>query len=254
MRVLILLALAGLCGACGAGPVAGDSGAAPGSAGDSGATLTPGSEVSTAPPPVSVGNIGDACQGSGDCKDFNGVPALCMKASEGYEMSPTWPGGYCTFGCDHEDPKCPPGSVCSDGSRLTETGDRCLRPCGADADCRTGYVCEKGLCVPPLGCDVTCEGCCDAQGNCLPGTSDTACGNWGEECRACGTFEACTYEYLYACTCANDCEDGCCDPSTGACLPGTSSSACGTYNSTCWVCGANRVCVLTNGNYSCEAK
>ncbi|MEZ4226885.1 MAG: hypothetical protein R3B13_38445 [Polyangiaceae bacterium] len=166
--------------------------------------------------------IGDECSVSTDCS--NAGDRLC---------DTTQPGGYCTiFNC--EPGTCPEEAVCiafkNSPSQLCpdpQLGDRlrrtfCLRSCGGDDDCRSGYKCidlakdnpwkasvaEYGasgkvcivpfsgvpasgditdICAPAQGCSASsCAGCCDGQGLCRAGTEATACGSAGGACTSCG--------------------------------------------------------------------
>ncbi len=190
--------------------------------------------------------IGDDCSVSTDCS--NAGDRLC---------DTTQPGGYCTiFNC--EPGTCPeeaicisfknsPSSVCPDpqsGDRLRRTF--CMRSCGGNDDCRSGYKCtdlgkdnpwkatvaEYGgvsgkvcivpfrgatasggpadICSPAKGCTAeSCGGCCDALGFCRSGTEVAACGNAGGAC--------------------TDCTGGSCvalpTPPGGACVGGTDAGS-----------------------------
>lgn len=204
--------------------------------------------------PSTNGLVGDPCTTADDCKPTEGARPVCMTQSKGVDTW-DWIGGYCTFGCNEENPKCPTGSICSSVGYRME-GQRCLATCNSDVDCRTPhYKCSSGVCEsntkadtpPPPGpnCSETCKGCCDGNGNCLPGTGDSACGYGGETCYACEAQETCVDSFgSHYCRCRNDCENGCCDPQTGACQPGDADSACGDVGTICLVCKPDEKCDL----------
>ncbi len=111
---------------------------------------------------------------------------------------------------------------------------------------------QKAGCGPE-----TCDGCCDGDGNCRPGTERAFCGSGGGACRICvgGRCEqnVCVYEECNA----SNCPAGCCRED-GACLAGTDNAACGTGGEPCQsctegYCEANR-CVFDElcGPGNCE--
>ncbi len=153
---------------------------------------------------------------------------------------------------------------CCPGLVLDATG-RCAVPCGPDGTCCPGGRCTGGVCHPcPWGqrcngnqcvCDgQSCpHGCCDAQGNCQAGTTDSVCGNLGNACLACANPNpVCSNQSCTTCTAERRCPGGCCDIPTGTCQPGSAATACGSVGGTCATCsgeaptcGASGVCVCT---------
>ena len=133
----------------GSGGTAGPSGV--GGAGASAATSGGSGGVGGAPASTAttVGNggaggggiVGGPCQSNSDCPE--GGPAtgggICIMQA---------PGGYCSIkiaecSVGGQDPLCPAGSICANGTGLCGTpGDFCLAACANDADCRPSYGCK----------------------------------------------------------------------------------------------------------------
>ncbi len=86
----------------------------------------------------------------------------------------------------------------------------------------------------------TCDGCCNAEGECVTGQEAGACGRGGEQCADCAVLggrcqEGQCVEETRECgpgTCP-----GCCDEQ-GRCLAGVWPSACGRGGEACRDCGA----------------
>jgi hypothetical protein len=130
-------------------------------------------------------------------------------------------------------------------------------------------VCSDGQCVAELGgggCAQTCPlGCCDALGQCHPGSSDTMCG--AASCQDCTTTgEQCSSQSCGpppdggACN-VETCPSGCCDQ-FGNCLQGITSTVCGSLGIFCQNCLlANQLCstqqqctsALPDGGNPCNA-
>jgi len=132
--------------------------------------------------------------------------------------------------------------------------------CGAfGANCQnclgSGQICSNQQCVYPAEGGVpcgplTCEGCCDALGNCLMTNTDVECGNGGRLCADCtkvgGTCQpafASVPPAPGACVvpdggviCSQTC-DGCCD-ANGNCQPGFADGQCGEVGRACQNCMA----------------
>jgi hypothetical protein len=95
------------------------------------------------------------------------------------------------------------------------------------------------------GCSVAnCMGCCQ-NGQCQPGTANTACGYGGISCRPCTGGEQCKDGVCVtggACGPAS-CPAGCCDPA-GNCMGGGTVEACGMNGLACKTCDeATQVCL-----------
>lgn len=91
--------------------------------------------------------------------------------------------------------------------------------------------------TPQDDCAMECQGCCDDEGTCRPGTSRDQCGWGGSACNACGENQPCEQAAgggeCAACSPFN-CE-GCCT-SDGACVAGTADDACGRDANQCVAC------------------
>jgi hypothetical protein len=99
----------------------------------------------------------------------------CATPPEGTPCGPSTCQGCCddTGMCGYGDED----TACGKG------GNRC-------ADCTTprGGSCSGGYCLGPGGtmpCSETCQGCCDAQGNCQAGFANSQCGGLGATCEDC---------------------------------------------------------------------
>ncbi|MBI5500959.1 MAG: hypothetical protein HY907_12005 [Deltaproteobacteria bacterium] len=91
-------------------------------------------------------SVGGPCTNDWDCP---GEMPLCVTA---LGTGVIIPGGYCTFGCDPADGRCPPGSRCV-AYGFDRVGAACLATCATDEDCRAGYRCLAVLgnvCFPDI--------------------------------------------------------------------------------------------------------
>jgi|GEM_PF-3078985 hypothetical protein len=131
-----------------------------------------------------TGAVGSSCGDRADCE------------SNACYMDPPFTDGYCVQDCGEGD-SCPAGSTC-----YPAYGFRwCLDQCANDTECRSGYVCEYGVCRPP------CENAdtCAAGDRCDNGRCKGPC-QISEDCGD-----------------AMRCQDGKCLPpclGNGDCLPG----------------------------------
>lgn len=81
--------------------------------------------------------------------------------------------------------------------------------CG-DVICGLGQRCVDDECV----CDpASCDGCCNSEARCQPGTEAEACGSAGRSCEACPSGEPCDEGACAGCN-AETCSNGCCSGST----------------------------------------
>ncbi|MCB9593214.1 MAG: hypothetical protein H6719_10820 [Sandaracinaceae bacterium] len=109
--------------------------------GNMGFTCNPGTGLCTEG--FDAANLGEPCSNAGDCPG-----GLCLS-----EPASGWPAGTCTFpGCrltgTGMEPACAMGSTCvDDGAGDPELGV-CVDACTAPTDCRPGYDCTGGACVP----------------------------------------------------------------------------------------------------------
>jgi hypothetical protein len=133
------------------------------------------------------------------------------------------------------------GNVCSE-SQVCQ-GGTCLGAggalCSSNSQCASGLYCSTGGTCEPCGPTTCATGCCDANGVCQPGTSNTACGFGGVPCSVCNTTTQVCAGAAHSCEqlCGPDtCPTGCCDPSTNNCLPGNTAEACGYGGEVCVQC------------------
>lgn len=144
-----------------------------------------------APVASGAGQVGDACEGFGDCS--GGQLGACIGQANG------WKAGYCSRICsDAAGEGCPTGSHC--GLRDATTGKGyCVKDCANDTQCRAdGYRCWDGDgvagndCVPAATGTGAVGGACGAIWDC-GGDEDGYClgedDDWkaGYCTRSCGT-------------------------------------------------------------------
>lgn len=117
---------------------------------------------------------------------------VCVTAS----VNACGAGGTACFACDPVlADNCSDAGRCQCGDRPScapERGsDQCVAGqcrCGAGAPCAPGTRCDNGVCRCTAD---SCAGCC-ADNECLPGTSDSACGESGAACAVCDASAHCT--------------------------------------------------------------
>lgn len=106
-----------------------------GSGGSGGAAGNGAGQGGNATTELADGTLGSSC---GTCT----APLTCITDA-------SVPGGYCTTTCS--DQTCGDKGVCY----ATQGGNYCLRKCGSNADCRTGYSCQgdpgNTVCFPGGG-------------------------------------------------------------------------------------------------------
>jgi hypothetical protein len=165
----------------------------------------------------------------------------------------------CNFGCCDAQGLCQSGfgdATCGNFGNSCQNcfqfGERCLNQ-------QCNIVPEGGVCNSQ-----TCPfGCCDGFGNCQPGFSPFACGNFGNFCQNCGLFgeqcqrQQCTFVPDGGFCNARTCPSGCCD-GFGNCQPGIAQVACGSFGTSCQNCAqfgqtcSNQQCVLPDAGF-CDA-
>jgi hypothetical protein len=104
------------------------------------------------------GGLGDPCTSSGDCRELPGESRFCAtEIPMGPGGTVTFPGGYCSMGCNSLD-GCGEGGHCL----MSPTGGEgmCMKLCDDDTDCRVseGYSCTSipspspppDMCFPPM--------------------------------------------------------------------------------------------------------
>jgi hypothetical protein len=148
--------------------------------------------------------------------------------------------------CDVLTAQCQPGrsdALCGSGGSICQTC--ALTP--TKGAIFTPSVCSNQFCAsaPPCPC---ASGCCDANGVCHPGASNTQCGGPQTYCEDCTAVGAqCSQQQcgasLDAGVCnAQTCPTGCCDLS-GQCQQGLTSTLCGASGANCTDChGAGQIC------------
>ncbi len=193
---------------------------------------------------AACGKVGGTCASCGpdqSCKERTCTDIPCEKQCTGKQCGDDGCGGTCgTCGANQ---KCMPDGTC------------CTPSC--DGKCQSASDGCGGTCSN----NAPCVGCCDAQGTCLAGTTNAACGLNGQTCAACVSPELCQNNTCQEpcvpdCTgkcptgpdgCGGTCSpnppcDGCCDVN-GTCMGGTSAVACGKSGAACKVCIAGEQCL-----------
>lgn len=194
-------------------------------------------------------------------------------------------GGHAAGCCDSSgacqqgllDTACGPAAFCQDCAATGETcgtagpgpGFCCTPGGGCGGNCGEENFDDCGVLCPNL---FTCDGCCDADRNCNPGNSSSACGI-GDLCGVCTGAEVCNVtgsgatasascgtcangatqtvdcnghcglqqqscqggQWQNVGSCTNDCTGGCCAQQLGVC-GGTGATACGGDNGACTDC------------------
>jgi hypothetical protein len=218
------------------------------------------------PPSCGPANCAGCCQGSvcmsgtngaacgekgGQCQDCGATGATCL--SDGGA------GGMCgAEACDSV--SCPNGCcdanlTCQPGTSLGAcgVGGNSCEDCSAFGPGRGGFapfqlICSNQTCVPGPPC--TCaNGCCDANGACQTGSSNTQCGSPYSFCDDCTlSGSQCSNQQCGAALDAGvcnveTCPSGCCD-SFGVCQQGITGLQCGTAGTNCQTClNSSETCV-----------
>ncbi len=141
---------------------------------------------------------------------------------------------------------------CIDGICLPGTSSaNCGEAGAACSACSAPDTCFQHACQNPFDASApidcgphNCNGCCVGD-ICLPGTSLSNCGSYGQACSVCEQPNLChsgtcqpVSDAGAACSAANC--NGCCQ--SGICLPGTSLGSCGSGGNTCTTCPPQYVC------------
>ena len=146
-------------------------------------------------------------------------------------------GGFCEATCG---PTTCPNGCCVNGACAVGKQDTACGVKGASCtDCTAeGEVCSGQACVAPPCSSQNCNGCCDKNGKCQTGTSNTVCGADGASCADCTpSKDVCTNQACVPTCGPSNCAAGCCD-AQGACEAGFLDSACGSEGATCTNCTA----------------
>lgn len=218
---------------CAAGRCVGgiDAGPTDGGANDAGDRIDAGPPCSSTETDCGDGGDDD-CDAMIDCADPDCAEQTCAGGAR-------CGGGVCCSTCVSAGACVASTSPAACGSG----GEACVR-CPDCVDCRSGVcsgdvtagtACRSGVCIgsPATTC---CTGCVDGDdvtGTCLPGSSDSACGDGGDPCASCGANATCSSR--------NECCGGC-TLTSGACWPGTSRLNCGTGGAECVNCGTGFDC------------
>lgn len=165
------------------------------------------------------------------CGSDNSTPAPVTEDA-GVRVEHDTGEGPC-FGCFDLQGECQDGKAddaCGGG------GVDCM-PCTGVTVCTDDGVCRE---PPPCNPD-TCDGCCNAVGDCVTGDSGMACGAGGQVCAGCRDGQTCQGgRCVFGCG-PDNCA-GCCD-STGACVAGDADVTCGRGGAACSDCQtAGQVC------------
>lgn len=164
-------------------------------------------------------DVGKTCTAQGVCSSGGG--GACNATN-------------CAAGCCGFDDKCKLGRSATECG----VGGVSCQVCGA------GEQCENQSCTK-VSCDATTcpTGCCSATGDCLPGTTEGACGSGGQACKTCDgqTCENGQCKAIAKPCDATICPNGCCD-SDGTCVTSPTDQKCGGGGEACEACGTGQTC------------
>ena len=167
--------------------------------------------------------------GGAVCAYCEGTTKICFNQSCRACDSTTCPNGCCDG-----DGICRPGTW----SEKCGTGGAACSYCWAykQEGC-VGQRCQR--------CDATTcpNGCCNSKYECVPGSSNIACGTGGAACTNCTLTanKTCSGQTCQACN-ATTCPNGCCDALRG-CEPGTDYMFCGQGAQACATCRDGQQCL-----------
>lgn len=168
------------------------------------------------PPKCGPANCGGCCDAQGNCQPGSAATVCgsggqaCSNCSAQSKVCIS-PGNYCGFLPTCGAATCATG--CCDAQGICRT-DKTDGACGSNgqkcADCKaSGQTCApQGFCYNGPSCgSASCGGCCTANGNCLAGSTNLACGQYGTLCdncsakgqncigQVCGTTSTCPAPY-----------------------------------------------------------
>ena len=124
------------CSSSGSGTETTGTGGSGNSGGSSSTTSTGGASAAGTSTSVQ-GQLGTACTASSQCSGHTSLSGVCMTS---------WPGGgYCSTDACPTSAECGAQGVCADDGSGT---NRCLLACVFASQCRTGYTCSSGGCIP----------------------------------------------------------------------------------------------------------
>ena len=192
--------------------------------------------------------IGDLCVPGTDGTACGRSGQQCDNcASQGTSCGPTFPGGVCEGNpsCGSENcTGCCAGNVCLTGVDNTSCGlkgEQCTNCTQFGELCQPLGGLIGGTCTPQQCGPQNCKGCCSGN-TCINGDFDNACGNFGQQCKRCGTNQACSGGICQGNTLcdASNCA-GCCIGDI--CAVGSQNTACGVSGKLCSNCASNgQVC------------
>jgi hypothetical protein len=134
-----------------------------------------------------------------------------------------------------------------------ETADASFHDSSVQDDARADAPPDVGAepdVMPP--CDPTScpTGCCDANGQCVTSSSNSACGKGGIKCQTCSAGQECDGT---SCVCTpSSCSAGCCDGAECKPFSQQSDTMCGAAR-VCAACGMMQQCDKSNGQCVCNA-
>lgn len=86
-----------------------------------------------------------------------------------------------TWGCGADEPLDPGAEAASAAPQPTAPAPEASPPPSSSAATPPTVAVDR----EPASCAETCDGCCDAEGNCFDGDTSAACGAGGERCAMC---------------------------------------------------------------------
>lgn len=178
-----------------------------------------------------------ACgSGAQACKTCNVTTEACDTGTHACVQKAKCGPGNCG-GCCGADGQCHNGT---DNAACGENGQACA-PCPNGTKCDSGGALVGGTCQGPAKCNAgNCKnGCCFGD-QCVPGTSDTACGIGGNACANCtaqGNLVCQGQGCVANPTCNGTNCPGCCD-SQDVCHGGFLNTRCGSGGASCSDCTA----------------
>lgn len=148
---------------------------------------------------------------------------------------------------------CPTGCCDSAGNCKTGQSDSACGTAGgtcATCDTSQNQKCQGGTCQTiATSCNATtcATGCCNDQGQCVPGNAADNCGTGGVACSQCGSNLQCVGQ---KCACTTTSCPGCCDGDT--CKAGSDINFCGTAGAACAKCTGTDKCLAGTCQTDCS--
>ncbi len=153
-----------------------------------------------APPPCSPSTCAGCCDASGACQAGTATSACgaggkACEACAGPQATCAQPGGYCAAFPACGPVTCPDGCCDADGNCVGgkesascgQKGQACQNCAAASQECAPQGFCFTGKhCGPD-----NCAGCCTLTGECVAGSANDACGQYGSICSSCAGGAEC---------------------------------------------------------------